>query len=47
VVEAAEEALLNSLTTADTVTGAHDHTSAGLPIEETQALLRAAGRLRS
>jgi D-aminopeptidase len=47
VVEAAEEALLNSLTTADTVTGAHDHTIAGLPIEETQALLRASGRLRS
>jgi D-aminopeptidase len=47
VVEAAEEALLNSLTAADTVTGAHDHTIAGLPLEETQALVRAAGRLRS
>jgi D-aminopeptidase len=47
VVEAAEEALLNSLTAADTVTGAHGHTIAGLPLEETQALVRAAGRLRS
>jgi D-aminopeptidase len=47
VVEAAEEALINSLTAADTVTGAHGHTIAGLPLEEIRAHLRAAGRLRS
>jgi len=47
VVESAEEAVLNSLTAADTVTGAHGHTVAGLPLEEVQALLRAAGRLSS
>ncbi len=45
VVEAAEEAVVNSLTAADTVTGAHGHTVAGLPLEDVQALLRAAGRL--
>ena len=45
VVEAAEEAVMNSLTAADTVTGAHGHTVAGLPLEDVQALVRAADRL--
>ena len=47
VVEAAEEAVVNSLCAADTVSGAHGHTVHGLPLDEVQALLRAAGRLRA
>jgi D-aminopeptidase len=46
VVETAEEAVINSLCAADTVSGARGHTVHGLPIDEVQALLRAAGRLR-
>jgi D-aminopeptidase len=45
VVEAAEEASINSLLRATTVTGAHGHTVEALPIEETVALLRSSGRL--
>ena len=47
VVEASEEAVINSLCAADTVRGAHGHTVHGLPLDEVQALLRAAGRLRA
>jgi len=46
VVEAAEEAVINSLCAADTVTGAHGHTVHALPVDDVQRLLRAAGRLR-
>jgi D-aminopeptidase len=46
VVEASEEAVINSLFAADTVSGAHGHTVHGLPLDEVQALLRGAGRLR-
>ena len=46
VVEASEEAVINSLCAADTVSGARGHTVHGLPLDEVQALLRAAGRLR-
>jgi D-aminopeptidase len=46
VVEAAEEACVNSLLMATTVTGAHGHTVEALPSDETLDLLRAAGRLR-
>ena len=45
VVEAAEEAVVNSLTAAETVTGAHGHTVEALPLDETVELLRAAGRI--
>ena len=43
VVEATEEAILNSLFKATSVTGVEGHMSEALPIEETLALLRAAG----
>ena len=46
VVEASEEAVVNSLCMADTVRGARGHTVHGLPLDEVQALLRVAGRLR-
>jgi D-aminopeptidase len=45
VVEAAEEAVLNSLFMATTVQGAHGHTVEALPVDDVVALLRAAGRL--
>ena len=45
VVEAVEEATLDALATADTVTGRDGRVIAGLPIERTLELLRAAGRL--
>jgi D-aminopeptidase len=44
VVEATEEAVLNSLLAATTVTGRDGNTSHGLPAEPVAALLRAAGR---
>jgi D-aminopeptidase len=45
VVEATEEAVLNSLFVADTVTGRAGRVVEGLPVEATLGLLRAAGRL--
>ena len=45
VVEATEEAVLDSLFRADTVTGRDGHVAPGLPVPETLALLDAAGRL--
>jgi D-aminopeptidase len=45
VVEATEEATLDSMFTADTVTGDAGHVAPGLPVERTLALLRAAGRI--
>jgi D-aminopeptidase len=45
VVEATEEAVLNSMLEAPTVTGRDGHTSYGLPAEEVRRLLRAAGRI--
>ena len=47
VVEATEEATLDALFTADTVTGHAGHTIPGLPVPRTLELLRAAGRLTS
>jgi D-aminopeptidase len=44
VVEATEEATLDAIFTADTVTGQAGRTVPGLPIEPTLALLGAAGR---
>ncbi len=43
VVEATEEAVLNSMLAAPTVTGRDGHTSPGLPAERVRELLRAAG----
>lgn len=45
VVEATEEAVLNCLLAAPTVTGRAGHTSYGLPAEQVRDLLRAAGRI--
>jgi D-aminopeptidase len=45
VVEATEEAVVDSLFVASTVTGRDGHRLAGLPVERTLALLAAAGRL--
>ncbi len=45
VVEATEEAVLNSLFVADTVTGRDGRVVHGLPVDATLDLLRAAGRL--
>jgi D-aminopeptidase len=45
VVEATEEAVVDSLFVADTVVGRDGHRLAGLPIERTLAMLAAAGRL--
>ena len=45
VVEATEEAVLNSMLAAPTVTGRAGHTSYGLPAGEVSRLLRAAGRI--
>jgi D-aminopeptidase len=45
VVEATEEAVLNSLLRAETVTGRDGNTSAALPVADVQRLLAAAGRL--
>jgi D-aminopeptidase len=44
VVDATEEAVLNSLLAAPTVTGRDGNTSAGLPAQQVRELLRAAGR---
>jgi D-aminopeptidase len=44
-VEAAEEAVIDSLFVADTVVGRDGHVVPGLPVERTLDLLRAAGRL--
>jgi D-aminopeptidase len=44
VVEATEEAVLNSMLTAPTVTGRDGHSSPGLPADQVRDLLRAAGR---
>jgi D-aminopeptidase len=46
VVEATEEAVLNSMLTAPTVTGRDGNTSYGLPVEEVRELLanRSTGR---
>jgi D-aminopeptidase len=43
VVEAAEEAVLNSMLAAPTVTGRDGHVSRGLPVDEVRSLLAAAG----
>ncbi len=45
VTEAAEEAVLNCLLAAPTVTGRDGHTSHGLPADQVRKLLRAAGRI--
>ena len=45
VVEATEEAVLNSMLAAPTVTGRDGHTSPGLPAERVRELLVAAGRI--
>jgi D-aminopeptidase len=45
VVEATEEAVLNCLLAAPTVTGRDGHTSYGLPADQVRELLRAAGRI--
>ncbi len=45
VVEATEEAVLDALFRADTVTGRDGHVVEALPVERTLGLLRAAGRL--
>jgi D-aminopeptidase len=45
VVEATEEAVLNCLLAAPTVTGRDGNTSYGLPADEVATLLRAAGRI--
>jgi D-aminopeptidase len=45
VVEATEEAVLNSLFKADTMIGRDDHIVPGLPIEETVAIMKKYGRL--
>ena len=45
VVEATEEAVLNSMLAAPTVTGRDGHTSYGLPADEVRRLLQAAGRI--
>ena len=45
VVEATEEAVLNCLLAAPTVTGRAGHTSYGLPAEQVTDLLAAAGRI--
>jgi D-aminopeptidase len=47
VVEATEEATLDALACADTVTGRDGHTVPGLPVERTVELLRAAGRIEA
>ena len=44
VVDATEEAVLNSLLAAPTVTGRDGHTSQALPVARVRELLRAAGR---
>ena len=44
-VEATEEAVIDALFTADTVTGRDRQVVPGLPVERTLDLLRAAGRL--
>jgi D-aminopeptidase len=44
-VEAAEEAVIDSLFVADTVVGRDGHVVPGLPVERTLDLLRAGGRL--
>jgi len=45
VVEATEEAVLNSMLAAPTVVGRDGHVSRGLPTEQVRALLEAAGRI--
>ncbi|HEY6398542.1 MAG TPA: P1 family peptidase, partial [Solirubrobacteraceae bacterium] len=45
VVEATEEAVLNSMLSAPTVTGRDGNVSHGLPAEKVRDLLRAAGRV--
>jgi D-aminopeptidase len=45
VVEATEEAVIDSLFVADSVVGRDGHRLAGLPVERTLAMLAAAGRL--
>jgi len=46
VVEATEEAVLNSMLAAPTVQGRDGHVARGLPADQVRALLAAAGRLR-
>jgi D-aminopeptidase len=43
-VEATEEAVLNSMLAAPTVTGRDGNTSPGLPVQPVRELLRASGR---
>jgi D-aminopeptidase len=47
VVDATEAAVLDALFRADTVEGREGHVVPGLPVEQTLALLAAAGRIRS
>jgi D-aminopeptidase len=47
VVEATEEAVLNSIFGSTTVVGRSGHMSPGLPVDETVEILRAHGRIRS
>ncbi len=47
VVEASEEAVLNSMLMSPTVTGRAGNTSPGLPVEQVVALLRQHGRINS
>ena len=47
VVEATEEAVLNSLFRAETVVGRDGHRREALPVDPVVALLRQAGRLRA
>ena len=46
VIEATEEAILNSLFKATTVTGKDKHTIEALPIEDTKAILKKYGRIK-
>lgn len=44
-VEATEEAILNALVAAETMTGINDHTVTALPHRETREVLKRYGRL--
>lgn len=47
VIQAVDEAILNSLFAAESMTGCDGYTSPGLPVERIQAILRRHGRLAS
>jgi len=46
VIEATEEAILNSLFKATTVTGIGGHTAEALPLEQTKSILRKYGKIK-